>query len=583
MPISSILWGVSSSGSTPHYENELLIGYPAYDWVTDRVPREGSEFAQAPSGVEDAWITGRDYVFDAEIRFIPDKPSTSPDRGVVAGPNSWQAFLDYCRDKNDFRFVPNVNTPDFYVDKCYLVEPLRGFGGNLADLTRGVRLVMRTTSMDFTQAMRGVAFEYKSGEQIQNLSTGASFSRTGAVTFVQSPSTSKAGQTVASAGTGVVRDRHRSSSSERMTLLEVQSTNEISHSEDFSQAAWSKTGLSVTVNDRAAPDATGSTTADRLVASTSSGLHFAASSYQPITTGEFLSALAHFRGAELQRVELLLQDTGADEIGAAINFASSAVSGFTAGTATLGSGHPVLRPLVDSWYEARLSGRFGSSSTSARLVVAFVSTSGGSTSRTFAGATSGAGLHAWGAQLERLDAPTGYVATSSAAGGHNTDVLSVNWPWKPQAGWFYIKAQHLGSTQTATANYLAIDSTGGGVPGLLVRKSTALALECRFDITSTETLTAQSSGYPSYGDILELLAVVSTDRAVTIRRSVNGGTESGSTTAASVAPFPSTWNAATLWLGSLTGSTAIQPSLGVIHVKAGFSTGVTTIASARSA
>ena len=89
MPIGRILWGAASSGA--HYENQLDVGYPLYDPVTDRPAREGSAWAQLPSGLEDAWITGRDFQLTAQVRFIPDSAGT-PTRGVVAGPGACSSF-----------------------------------------------------------------------------------------------------------------------------------------------------------------------------------------------------------------------------------------------------------------------------------------------------------------------------------------------------------------------------------------------------------------------------------------------------------------------------------------------------------
>lgn len=577
MPVGAFRWGASSSGASPHYENELLIGYSLFDWITDRPPREGSVFVQAPSGAEDAWVTGRDYVMDAEVRFIPDKPSTSPERAVVAGPLSVQAFLDYCRDKNDFRFVPNVNTPDFYVEQCYLVEPIRGFGGNLADLTRGVRLVMRSTSMDFTQAMRGIALEYKPGEHLNQISTGAVFTRATVATYARAASTVSQGHLVGSVGAGVVRDRYRSSSSAPGTLLERGSTNIAFNSEVL--GAWALGGASVTTNDRRAPNATGSTTADKLVASTSSGNHFAASTYADITAGETLSALVHVRGAELGQVELMVQDpTGTHDFRAVINTTAASATGAASGSASVSIG-PVIRALDDVWYEARVAGVLASTSTGARAVLRLLSTAGASV---FAGSTTPQGLHAWGVSLVREDSPGSYVPSSTAAGTRATDQLKFGYPWKPQVpAWWYVRFQDLGTMHIADGFLAGINSTNDAAPRIrLARMSTSGNYEFIYS-ASTETLRVNIASTHAYGDWLELFALLSTDRSLTLRQSINGAAETASTGAAATAPLPSTWDAAEFWLGGLGTVLLGQAAFG--HVKHGFSTGVTTLAGARSA
>jgi len=154
----AFLWGTTSSGGAA-YGKTLTLGYPLYDVVTDREPREGSEWLQAPSGVEDAWITGRDYVMTCAVRWVPDSTSAVPSRSAVAAApaqaDAWQNFLDYCRDKNPFRFCPDAALTTKYVDACYLVEPMRGFGQNLENLTRGVTLKIRNANVDFTRALLG--------------------------------------------------------------------------------------------------------------------------------------------------------------------------------------------------------------------------------------------------------------------------------------------------------------------------------------------------------------------------------------------------------------------------------------------
>src|SRR5205809_2501504 len=172
MPTSRILWGTG-------YENQLVIADPLYDLVSDREPRDGSEWAQAPSGVEDAWITGRDYVLSGEARFLPDGAGGAT---PVSGALSWQAFLDWARDKNTFRFVPDQAHLDFYVDSCYLVEPLRGFGSLGADIKRKVPFKFRNATLDFHQALRGLMFDYAPGMSLTDPLV-ATYSRATAGTF----------------------------------------------------------------------------------------------------------------------------------------------------------------------------------------------------------------------------------------------------------------------------------------------------------------------------------------------------------------------------------------------------------------
>lgn len=591
MPIGKILYGVSSSGATPHYENELLLGYPPYDWVTDRALREGSEFAQAPSGAEDAWITGRDYTFEGEFRFIPDKPSTSPERSVVAGPQSWQAFLDYCRDKNDFRFAPFSTIPDFYVEKCYLVEPIRGFGANLADLSRGVRLVMRTTSMDFTQAMRGIMLEYKPGAHLNEVSTGASYARGSTANFIGSPSSAAQGQLVKGAASGIIRDAVRTSSSERMTLLEHASTNTIIRSAQLDSTAWQhSTGLIATANYRTAPD--GTTTADRLVVSTSAGAHRVAQSSEsngltlPMTTGQVLSAIGHFLGDQVTWVEFTVESTAGAHTGALIDLAST---GRTASSVAASGGviaiAPVFRELNDNWVEVQFAGNFNSSSTAYRVSVrAF----GPAASCSFTPATTNEGFYAWGIHVEAASTngagytPTSYIATSSASATRSADALSFHWPWKPQASWVYTKWQERGSINMADRRLWVIGTTAYAGPYFCAQLSTTNRRAIYSGTTDPATFAAASAASSgNLYDIHELLVTLSSAGQIRCYTSINGGTEvTGAASTSSIA-LPGAW-AATTKLVLNEGNGVNAGAEGFMHVKAGVGN-VASIAAARSA
>src|SRR5690242_10065166 len=207
MPVSQILWG-------PTYENQLIVADPVYDLVSDREPRDGSEFIQGSSGVEDAWITGRDFVLSGEARFIPDASATA---SGMSGPLSWQAFLDWARDKNPFRFVPDQTNPLFYVDSCYLVEPLKGAGGLGPDIKRKIPFKFRNPTVDFHQALRGIMFEYGPGASLIDPIV-ASFARATAATRRGLPG-NLAAAIGASDVSGVLRDRHYEGAL-RTTLLE---------------------------------------------------------------------------------------------------------------------------------------------------------------------------------------------------------------------------------------------------------------------------------------------------------------------------------------------------------------------------
>ena len=142
--MSKITWGAG-------FAKSIVFELPLFDVVTDREPREGSEWADAPSGVRDAWLVGKDYTMECDVGWIPN---TSGTYTPISGADSWQDFLDWARAANAFRFIPDEATPGTFIPNCYLVETLRGFGR--VDATRRtVRLKIRNDTYDFHRALMG--------------------------------------------------------------------------------------------------------------------------------------------------------------------------------------------------------------------------------------------------------------------------------------------------------------------------------------------------------------------------------------------------------------------------------------------
>lgn len=132
--LSKITWSTS-------YANTLNISYLLDNFVTYPEPREGSAFAQAASGVEDAWIVGTDYILEFDVRWIP-AASDALGTGWYAGGAGFSDFLTWARYKNSFRFYPDKNAGTYY--DCYLVEPLNGAPTLEPDGTRRVHMKIRT-------------------------------------------------------------------------------------------------------------------------------------------------------------------------------------------------------------------------------------------------------------------------------------------------------------------------------------------------------------------------------------------------------------------------------------------------------
>jgi hypothetical protein len=63
-------------GST--LQNAWYLPFPLDNVSSGSEPRQGSEFVQAPSGVEDAWLVGTDYLLQADARWLPQADVVGP-------------------------------------------------------------------------------------------------------------------------------------------------------------------------------------------------------------------------------------------------------------------------------------------------------------------------------------------------------------------------------------------------------------------------------------------------------------------------------------------------------------------------
>jgi hypothetical protein len=132
-----ITWGTS-------FANTLDIAYPLDNFKAYSTYREGSQFAQTMAGVEDAWIIGTDYTLEGDVRWIRTTNTTTPLATGWDGSTGVRAFLEWAREKNQFRFYPDTTVNTYILS--YLVEPLDGSHSLESDGTRTIRLVMRNAS-----------------------------------------------------------------------------------------------------------------------------------------------------------------------------------------------------------------------------------------------------------------------------------------------------------------------------------------------------------------------------------------------------------------------------------------------------
>jgi hypothetical protein len=202
-------------------------------------------------------------------------------------------------------------------------------------------------------------------------------------------------------------------------LIEEQRTNLTTYSEQFDNAAWTKSGSTVSANATASPD--GAATADKLVEDTSTGDHRIFNNAAiTVSASATYTWSVYAKAAERTSVRVANNSV----IGATFNLTNGTFSdvsgGITAASTSVGNG----------WYRLTITGVAATSSE--RIAVYLVS--GGTTS--YAGnGTSGAFI--WGAQLEAGAFATSYIPTVASQvtrAADQTSIVAPNFaPWYNQS------------------------------------------------------------------------------------------------------------------------------------------------------
>jgi hypothetical protein len=130
------------------FANTLNIGYPLDNVSAGDEPRAGSMFEQAPSGVEDSWITGRDYKLTFDVRWIPQVDVASPvATGWDTGTVGFAEFLYWVRQKNQCRFFPDAASGTYILS--YLSDPMQGTPPPETDGSRKMTMTLRNSTTPY--------------------------------------------------------------------------------------------------------------------------------------------------------------------------------------------------------------------------------------------------------------------------------------------------------------------------------------------------------------------------------------------------------------------------------------------------
>lgn len=189
-------------------------------------------------------------------------------------------------------------------------------------------------------------------------------------------------------------------------LIEEQRTNLLTYSEQFDNAAWTKSAATVTSNATTAPD--GLTAADKIVEGASTAQHFVRQGNN--LTGHTYSVFA--KAGERSRFFI-----GQTSNSSGVEF------NLLAGTATVRAGSYTgrIQPHANGWFKCSVTGDFN---------IPYIALLDNAGALSYLG-DGISGLFLWGAQYEAGTFPTGYIPTTASAGTRAADVASVDnvSPW----------------------------------------------------------------------------------------------------------------------------------------------------------
>jgi hypothetical protein len=219
------------------------------------------------------------------------------------------------------------------------------------------------------------------------------------------------------AASGVARFDHNPTTFESLGLeIEEQRTNLVTYSEQFNDAAWTKTRSSITADATTSPD--GTVDADKLVEdTTATSTHFITQSFNG-TTGTIYTATLYAKAAERNFVRITLPSA---IFGVATTWAFDLTTGATSPIAGTSGTTATSEAVGNGWWRIRVTSIAATATTSGNFQITISETS---TNATYTG-DGYSGIYIWGAQLEAGAFATSYIPTVASQVTRAADAASM--------------------------------------------------------------------------------------------------------------------------------------------------------------
>jgi hypothetical protein len=274
-----------------------------------------------------------------------------------------------------------------------------------------------------------------------------------------------------SAATNVPRfDYNPSTLAARGLLIEEQRTNLVLWSEDFSNAAWSPTNLTITSNSTTSP--AGLVNAQRLTTTAATNTSVLQDAVVNATAATFSVYVKIGSGAtDLSTFVLRNQTTTTNLLSISFNYSTGAI------TYNTGSSGASATDVGNGWWRIVLTATSGI--TAGNAIRGYVGAAGGVQ-------PAGVFIFAWGAQLEAGSFATSYIPTVASQVTRSADLASVNTlsPWHNAAegtlfAQYSVVGYNAGASNAAasfndgtTANFIVVRTiTSATQPNFTVRTS----------------------------------------------------------------------------------------------------------------